>query len=76
MSLSIKLTPKSIKDLREKKNLSQEKMANLLGVSTSAVIRWEQGTATPTAGLTHTLYIRKVTQSARAGTCDHTMLCC
>jgi transcriptional regulator with XRE-family HTH domain len=34
--------------LREARQLSQEKLASLLGVSTSTVIRWEQGIALPT----------------------------
>lgn len=42
------LTPTKIKELRRGRKMSQEALAQLLGVSTSTVIRWEQGTANPT----------------------------
>jgi transcriptional regulator with XRE-family HTH domain len=42
------LTVDKIKEIRAKRSLSQERLAKLLGVSTSTVIRWEQGTAKPT----------------------------
>ncbi len=48
MDASLSLTPEKIKEIRAKKNLSQEAFAKLLGVSASTVIRWEQGTAQPT----------------------------
>jgi transcriptional regulator with XRE-family HTH domain len=42
------LNSEKIKEMRAKRNLSQEALAKLLGVSTSTVIRWEQGAAIPT----------------------------
>ncbi len=48
MNEQIGLTPDKIKEFRLRKNLSQEKLAGMLGVSVSTVIRWEQGSAAPT----------------------------
>lgn len=37
----------TIKKLREKKELSQEKLAEMLGVTQGAVSQWESGLASP-----------------------------
>lgn len=37
----------SIKSLREQKGVTQQTIADALGVSVSAVSQWENGTATP-----------------------------
>ena len=36
-----------IRILRDQNQLTQEKMAQLLGVSVRTVVRWEQGVSTP-----------------------------
>lgn len=41
------LTPERIKQLRERLNMSQDEMANLLDVSVGTIHRWEQGKTTP-----------------------------
>lgn len=46
--MSEEISPAKIKAFRAKKNLSQEKLAAMLGVSVSTIIRWEQGSASPT----------------------------
>ena len=38
---------KNIKKLREKKSITQEKLANYLGVTPQAISRWESGTGYP-----------------------------
>ena len=42
------VTPAAIKEVRQKKGLSQQAFASLLGVSTSTVARWETGDFEPT----------------------------
>lgn len=39
----------NIKEYREKRNLSREEMAVLLGVSFSSIHRWESGKSKPSA---------------------------
>lgn len=41
------ITPQSISSLRQKLELSQERMANLAGVSMRTVARWENGDVEP-----------------------------
>lgn len=36
-----------IRDLRKKENLSQQKLADLIGVSKNAIHKWETGETTP-----------------------------
>lgn len=48
MAEGFELSPERIREFRMRKNLSQEKLAAMLGVSTSTIIRWEQGSSTPT----------------------------
>lgn len=42
-------TPEILKELREFEGLSQQKLADLTGISQSAIARWELGQAEPTA---------------------------
>jgi len=42
------ISPEQIREFRVKKNLSQEQLASMLGVSVSTIIRWEQGSSSPT----------------------------
>ena len=42
------ITPKEIRKAREGAGLTQEALARELGVSLSAVCRWEQGVRSPT----------------------------
>ena len=44
----ISMTPKQIKKIRKKTNLSQSVFAKLLNVSLSSIRQWEQGVRTPT----------------------------
>ena len=39
----------NIKHIREKKNFSQNQLADLVGVDRSAIAKWETGKAKPTA---------------------------
>jgi transcriptional regulator with XRE-family HTH domain len=39
-----------LKELRSEKNLSQDKLAQELGISQSAIAKWELGKTEPTAG--------------------------
>lgn len=48
MASEFELSPEKIREFRIRKGLSQEKLAAMLGVSTSTVIRWEQGSSAPT----------------------------
>ena len=41
------MTPDEIRTWRKKHNLSQEKLARLLDMSTAAVVAWEGGTRRP-----------------------------
>ncbi|MCL2861571.1 MAG: helix-turn-helix transcriptional regulator [Firmicutes bacterium] len=41
----------NIKELREEKNLSQEQLAKLTGISQSAIAKWELSKAEPTASM-------------------------
>lgn len=38
------MTPEELRTLREKANLSQQKLADMLGVNRQTVSRWEVGT--------------------------------
>jgi transcriptional regulator with XRE-family HTH domain len=48
MAEEFDLSPERIREFRIRKGLSQERLAAMLGVSTSTVIRWEQGSSVPT----------------------------
>lgn len=41
------MTPTEIKDIRKKLGVSQEKLAQMLGVTFGTVNRWERGTCKP-----------------------------
>ena len=41
----------NLKQIRKEKNISQEKLAELLGVSRQAVSKWEQGIGYPEVGV-------------------------
>lgn len=41
------MTSAEIRSERERQGLSQEALARLLGVTTSAVVKWESGARTP-----------------------------
>jgi DNA-binding transcriptional regulator YiaG len=43
-----RLSPRLIRKLRDRLDLSQAAVARLVGVSPAAVVQWEQGKATPT----------------------------
>lgn len=45
------ITGKIIKELREKKNLTQAKLANIIGVSDKAISKWETGKGLPDISL-------------------------
>jgi type I restriction enzyme M protein len=51
----VALTPARLKKIRTAMNLSQERMASLLGVSFTSVNRWEAGGSSP-IGATVDLY--------------------
>jgi transcriptional regulator with XRE-family HTH domain len=44
----VELTREAIKSFRQAKGLTQQELANILGVGISSVIRWEQGPTRPT----------------------------
>mgnify|MGYP003102374560 CR=1 FL=1 len=46
---------KKIKMLREKRNISQKELADMIGVSQAAIHYWENGTRTPKVGQLHNL---------------------
>jgi len=63
--------PKRLKDLREKSELSQQKLADLLGITQQAVAKWEAGKAEPdTATLLKLSDIFKVTTDYLLGKTD------
>ena len=43
----VRMSPNSIKRIRDKFGISQAQMGELLGVSTNTVVRWEAGSSTP-----------------------------
>jgi DNA-binding XRE family transcriptional regulator len=46
-----------IKEYRERKFLKQDELANILGVSTTSVTRWETGKFKPTIEIKKKLYV-------------------
>lgn len=44
-----KIEPKKIKELRTNQGLSQQKLAQLLGISDRAIFKWELGYSQPSA---------------------------
>lgn len=52
-----KYSPKSIKDFRSQFDLTQDLLANILGVKSSAVKHWEQGIRIPSASVRRLLQI-------------------
>ena len=42
-----RITPENILDLRKREGLTQQSLANALGVTVTAVSFWERGTRTP-----------------------------
>jgi transcriptional regulator with XRE-family HTH domain len=59
------MTPKRLVDMRKALDLSQEKMAHLLGVSFVSVNRWEGGHSSP-IGATLDIYVA-IHAALRAG---------
>lgn len=43
-----KWTAEAVKDLRQRLGLTQEEMANKLGVTVASITRWERGITKPT----------------------------
>jgi len=52
-------TPDEIKDMRNKQNLSQEKFADLLGISVITLRMWEQGRRKPRPAANTLLMVAK-----------------
>lgn len=66
MKQEVKLTPENIKKWREENNLTQQQVAELLGIGVATVARWEAGTAKPT-GTASTVLTTVITGSKFKG---------
>ena len=67
---------KNIKYLRQQKNMTQDQLADYLGVSYQAVSKWETGANSPDIGLLPSLHTNMAAMKTRETLFNNLMLFC